>query len=178
MSTMHEDPFVSARPASLEDEAIKSRSGAERPPGDDRAAAAPSVGRLHGFGWDEGPLVVGLGETPEEIVPARSTVALRCDEIGAEVLVIYERNDLRRPIIVGVLRDRAASSMADAIVSPTVAQLDGERVVLEAEREVVLRCGAASITLTRAGKVIIKGTDLLSRSSGYNRLKGAAVDIN
>ena len=50
--------------------------------------------------------------------------------------------------------------------------------MLTAEREIVLKCGEASITLTRAGKVLIKGTYVLSRSSGYNKIKGAAVDIN
>jgi hypothetical protein len=58
------------------------------------------------------------------------------------------------------------------------AEIDGERRVIEAEREIVLRCGDASITLTRAGKVIIRGTYILSRSSGYNRMKGAAIDLN
>jgi hypothetical protein len=43
---------------------------------------------------------------------------------------------------------------------------------------VVLRCGDASITLTQAGKVIIRGNYIVSRSSGYNKIKGAAVDIN
>jgi uncharacterized protein (DUF2345 family) len=57
-------------------------------------------------------------------------------------------------------------------------QADDERVVVTAEREIVLRCGDASITLTRAGKVLIKGTYVLSRARGYNKIKGAAVDIN
>ncbi len=55
---------------------------------------------------------------------------------------------------------------------------DGERVLVTAEREIVLRCGEASLTLTRAGKVLIKGKYIVSRSSGYNKIKGAAVDIN
>ena len=46
------------------------------------------------------------------------------------------------------------------------------------DREIVLRCGEASITLTRAGKVLIRGTYILTRSSGANRVKGAAVEIN
>ena len=41
-----------------------------------------------------------------------------------------------------------------------------------------LRCGKASITLTRAGKVLIRGAYLLSRSSGVNRIKGGSVQIN
>jgi len=57
-------------------------------------------------------------------------------------------------------------------------QSDDNRLVLSAEREIVLKCGNASITLTRAGKVLINGTYVVSRSSGYNKIKGAAVDIN
>lgn len=55
---------------------------------------------------------------------------------------------------------------------------DVERLVLSASKEVVLKCGAASITLTQAGKVLIRGADVVSRSSGSNRIKGASVEIN
>jgi hypothetical protein len=61
---------------------------------------------------------------------------------------------------------------------PVAVQADGDRYEISAEREIVLRCGDSSITLTRAGKVIIKGNYILSRSTGYNKIKGAAIDIN
>ena len=44
--------------------------------------------------------------------------------------------------------------------------------------EIELRCGKASLILTRAGKVLIRGAYLLSRSSGVNRIKGGSVQIN
>jgi hypothetical protein len=56
--------------------------------------------------------------------------------------------------------------------------LDGESLTLTADREIVLCCGKASITLTRAGKIIIRGAYLLNRSSGVNKIKGASVQIN
>ena len=56
--------------------------------------------------------------------------------------------------------------------------VDGKRVSFNAEEEIVLRCGKASITLTKAGKVIIRGAYLLNRSSGVNRIKGGSVQIN
>jgi hypothetical protein len=56
--------------------------------------------------------------------------------------------------------------------------VDGKRFVFTAEDEIVLRCGRASITLTRAGKVLIRGAYLLNRSSGVNRIKGGSVQIN
>jgi len=50
--------------------------------------------------------------------------------------------------------------------------------VLKAKQEIVLECGRASITLTSAGKVLIRGAYLSSRSSGVHRIKGASVEIN
>jgi hypothetical protein len=56
--------------------------------------------------------------------------------------------------------------------------VDGKAVQFNAEEQIVLKCGKASITLTRAGKVIIRGAYLLNRSSGVNRIKGGSVHIN
>ena len=49
---------------------------------------------------------------------------------------------------------------------------DGKKFTFDAKEQIVLRCGKSSITLTRAGKVLIKGAYLLSRSSGVNRVSG------
>ncbi|RYG50239.1 MAG: hypothetical protein EOO01_11170 [Chitinophagaceae bacterium] len=56
--------------------------------------------------------------------------------------------------------------------------VDGKRVVIEGQEEVVLMCGESSITLTKAGKVIIRGKYLVSRSSGVNRILGGSVQVN
>jgi hypothetical protein len=145
-------------------------------------AAVPGAvtARLHGFDLDDQPLVAGLPELRGETVVARTTVSLLRSHVGATVVVLFESGDVRRPIIVGVLNQPVRpDGVEPAGASELVAvQADGERVVLSAEREIVLRCGAASITLTRAGKVLIKGAYILSRSTGYNKIKGAAVDIN
>ena len=162
---------------------------------------APATGRLHGFGPDEHPLVAGLCATAGRIVAARSIVLLRGAQVGRDVLVVFDGGDVTKPIIVGVLesapmvRDDAAPALPasglDGVAvenkphpgrgadRPVQLRVDGEeRLVIEAQRELVLRCGAASITLTRAGKIVIDGTYVLSRSSGYNKIKGAAIDIN
>ena len=47
-----------------------------------------------------------------------------------------------------------------------------------ASRELVLRCGKASVTLTSDGAVRIRGTDVLSRASATNRIRGGNVQIN
>lgn len=65
----------------------------------------------------------------------------------------------------------------DAAKLPAI-EVDGERIVLSAEKEIVLQCGEASITLTRSGKIIIRGAYVSSRSTGVNRIQGGSVEIN
>lgn len=131
-----------------------------------------AIGLLMGFAESGEPLVVFAHNPSETAIPARSTAALGREDVGAEVALLFEGGDPRRPVIVGrLLRPEPASP-------PVTVERDGERLELTAEREIVLRCGEASITLTRAGKVLIRGTHLLSRSSGANRIKGASVQLN
>lgn len=56
--------------------------------------------------------------------------------------------------------------------------VDGERVVVDAVEELVLRCGKASITLRSNGRVLIQGTHVETRAEGVNRIKGGSVQIN
>jgi uncharacterized protein (DUF2345 family) len=55
---------------------------------------------------------------------------------------------------------------------------DGQRMLVSAKKELTLRCGKASITLTEAGKVLIQGSYVSSRSTGVNRIKGGSVQLN
>lgn len=157
---------------------------AQRPVASASAALAPPAAvvfsaQLQGFALDDAPVLRGLPQLPGELVPARTAVALRREHIGASVVVVFDGGDVRRPIVLGVLQDTTArSSRAVDAAQGTTIVADDERHEIKAEREIVLRCGDASITLTRAGKVIIKGNYILSRSTGYNKIKGAAVDIN
>jgi hypothetical protein len=138
--------------------------------------ATPLVGRLHGFDLMDQPLVVCVPALAGQVLTARTTVPLRQSMIGRDVVLCFENGDVAAPIIMGVIEPHP---LADPMPpAGTEVSADGMRHVIQAEREIVLRCGEASITLTRAGKVIIQGKYILSRSSGYNKIKGAAVDIN
>jgi hypothetical protein len=139
---------------------------------------APAVAQLHGFDVSGRPLLSMPAVLSGEIVAARTTVSLRRSMIGSDLLVLFEGNDSRLPVIVGVMQATAVAEDPMPHRPATRIQVDDEQQIIEAEREIVLRCGAASITLTRAGKVIIKGNYILSRSTGYNKIKGAAIDLN
>ncbi|MDX2148819.1 MAG: hypothetical protein SFZ23_14995 [Planctomycetota bacterium] len=75
-------------------------------------------------------------------------------------------------------RGAKATGSTGGLATPFEVHADDERVSLTARNEISIRCGRASITLTRAGKVLIKGAYVLSRSTGANRIKGGSVQIN
>ena len=135
------------------------------------------IGVLVGYNDDRVPLVAYPGNPDETATPARSTVLLGDDQVGQEVALLFEGGDPRRPILIGPIRHPVRAD-DDADSAPSNAEIDGERIVLAAKKEIVLKCGKASITLTKAGKVLIRGAYLLNRSSGVNRIKGGSVQIN
>jgi hypothetical protein len=102
-------------------------------------------------------------------MPASSTIAVTAADVGREAVLMFEDGDTARPILLGLIE---SARKGKRVV------IDGEQLTVTADREIVLRCGEASITLTRAGKVIIRGAYVVSRSSGANRIKGACVQIN
>ncbi|EAR22483.1 DUF6484 domain-containing protein [Nitrococcus mobilis] len=133
------------------------------------------IGMLVSFSADGEPVVAFPGNAAETGVGARTAVKLSNDDIGCELALMFERGDPARPLVMGRLyRPDALSQELPRIT----AEADGERLELRAGREIVLRCGRASITLTRAGKILLRGAYLLSRSSGVNRIKGGSVQIN
>ena len=129
-------------------------------------------------GFDaEGRFLVTLGEGMAP-VQALSTVGLAPGDTGAAVVVAFEQGEVRHPVIVGRVQPPHANAPPAAEAAQVQASVDGERVLLQARERVELRCGDASIVLTRAGKVLINGNYVLSRSRGANRVKGAYVGIN
>lgn len=100
---------------------------------------------------------------------------------GQRVLLLFEDGDPRRPVVIDTVHDRVETPAPMELEAPEPLEdvtVDGRRITFDAREEIVLRCGKSSITLTRAGKIIIRGAYLLNRSSGVNRIKGASVQIN
>jgi hypothetical protein len=128
---------------------------------------------------DEGrtPLVLYPGQPGTAALAARSVVDLHGVHVGRRMTLMFEGGDPARPIVMGVLREGEGWPL-DECPGQVEADVDGERMVVSAKEQIVLRCGKASITLTKAGKVLIEGAYVLSRSSGVNRIKGGSVQLN
>lgn len=72
----------------------------------------------------------------------------------------------------------AGSLEAPVPKAPLEAVVDGRRVVFEAQDEIVLRCGEASITLRRNGRIVVRGAYVETRARGVVRIKGGSVQVN
>ena len=136
------------------------------------------VGKLIGFAVSGVPLVNFANNPDGHPLPARHTCLVAPTDVGRDVVLAFENNDPQKPIIVGLLQSVNASVPGEGESAPVNATVDGEQISLTGKNEIVLRCGKASITLTRAGKIIIRGAYVLTRSSGVNRIKGGSVQIN
>jgi hypothetical protein len=145
------------------------------------------VGRI--VGVRAGRWLVDYLGNPHGPLGARTTLPVDADALrraataGAEALLVFEQERSDRPVVVGLVTPTPpeyAPAEPDAAGGPvrTEARVDGRHVVVEAEDEIVLRCGEASITLRRNGRVVIRGAYVETRARGVNRVKGGSVQIN
>ncbi|HLL03346.1 MAG TPA: DUF6484 domain-containing protein [Myxococcaceae bacterium] len=148
------------------------------------------------IGWltasPSGALLVDFEGNRLGPLPARTTVPLTPEQhqraiiSRQSVVLMFENGERSKPLILGLVQEVSASPLVDAILEelPTPerveAIVDGKpRIIeIEGEEEIVLRCGEASITLRRNGKILIRGSYVETRASGTNRIKGGSVQIN
>lgn len=148
--------------------------GAASPAAPTPALPAALLGTLVGFDPDRGPLVDFAGNTAGPVV-ARLLIAASGELLQqaaatrTTTALLFECGDPARPLIVGFVQ---------APDSAREVRVDGKRVVLTGEEEVELRCGEASIVLSKSGKLVIRGAYVETRAKGTNRIKGGSVQIN
>ena len=122
------------------------------------------------------------------VIRALATVAVGPDQIGRRGVVTMAANGDATgggtAILLGLVQEPLSQILEGRLdakptrEAPFEFEVDEERVVLEASREVVLRCGESSITLKKDGRVLIRGSHVVSRSTGPNKVKGASVQLN
>jgi len=122
-----------------------------------------------------GELFVNL---PSHGGPVRAFVlhgalAVASEAIGRSVLVFAVGGAI--PVVVGLIDEVVEKPVVGARPE---AQRVRDDVVVEAARSITLSCGNASIAALRSGKIVIRGTEITTCSSGTNKIKGATVKIN
>lgn len=157
---------------------------------EDIAPGEVIIGTLQGLSENAEPLVDFPRNNSCQAIVAMSTLALSTEHIGREVALLFTAGDFSRPLIIGLIHSALQDLIANFETSTDLqsvkpdesgqieATIDGKKVVIEGQDEVVLKCGESSITLTRSGKIVIRGRSILNRSTGLNRILGGSVQIN
>lgn len=135
------------------------------------------VGNAKGTGKDGVLIVVpALGDAT---LTARVACALPESCVGRECAVLFEDGNPTRPLVMGLLL--TATNPAESAVyrreEPEI-RVDGERVVIEANQELELRCGESVILLQRDGRIEIRGNYVTSQATATQRIRGGSVHIN
>ena len=149
----------------------------------------PLVGRICGYDPERGLLVDFPANQAAGPIPARWTIPLTEAAVNQAIaeqqkaVLIFEDGNPALPLVTGLvqplqLKEAGPAAEVKLPGPPTEVRLDGKRLTLEAAEELVLRCGQASLTLNRNGRVQLKGTYVLSHSAGTNRIRGGSVQIN
>lgn len=165
-----------------------------------RDVETPDTAELSEQEWPQGELLLGtLVDLDEQGQPcvrvvykgasqhlvATPAVRVTRESLGRQAVVMFAGGSIQAPMLLGFVHsplDMALEEFSDEPESqpsgPMEAEVDGQKTVIEGKQQIVLRCGAASITLTEAGKIILRGEHLVSRSSGVNRILGASIQMN
>jgi hypothetical protein len=136
----------------------------------DRTASPASlqVASLCGVDEQDHLLVRMSGESSPR--PARIGVAvddaLLRQAAGREQQVLLACPPDSAPIVMALLREKLDPASKDGCVR------------IAAPEQLELRCGRASLVLKGDGRVTVRGTRIVSASSGPHKIKGASVELN
>lgn len=90
--------------------------------------------------------------------------------LGARVLVLLPAAGEERGCVLG--------RVATYAVPRPESERPPARVRITAQQELVLECGTTSLTLHQDGRVVIKGTDIVSHARRTQKIRGGTVHIN
>jgi len=138
------------------------------------------------IGWDRsrGLLVDYLGNSdgPLEactLIPLDEETVRWAIETNQQVVLLFEAAQPNVPMVSGFVQPWGQSQRLDKrLREERELYMNGRRVEIQGSDEIVLRCGEASITLRRNGRVVVRGTWVETRSKGINRIRGGSVLVN
>jgi len=135
-------------------------------------------------------------------VLALATIPVEAKNIGREAALLFNGGDINKPVIIGIIHCEmmdvlengsntqessgewldqnlpSCSTEAEAKEKNLDIIVDGKEHCIEAKEQMTLKCGKASITLSKDGKILLRGSYISSRSSGTHRILGGSVQIN
>ncbi len=158
--------------------------------------AGTFLGKVVGFSENGIPLVSvdtdGVKQQPLESI---SIVALGLLEVGDRIVLSFVQSSPTTPVIMGIVQSRVGQvleymgqqgcpstevsefTQAKGDSLPTVT-MNGSKLELTSPTEIKIQCGKSSITLTKSGKILVKGEHVLTRATKANKIKGGSIQLN
>jgi hypothetical protein len=116
------------------------------------------------------PVAIGVALSDGVLVPAARN--------QQRALVVRTSENPPRLVLIGLMRERISAAASQAAPGELEVKVDGEKLRLTAEQEIELKCGKASLILRQSGRVILKGTYIVTSASGPVKIKGATIALN
>lgn len=149
------------------------------------------LGTLAGFDEQGRPLIRVALDDQWHTLATTPVIPVSRSDLGRQSVVMLPGVSFTAPLLMGFVHTPLSMALSqsekpDGVLnedesdaySVEVDEEPARELILEGKEKVVLRCGAASITLTEAGKIILRGEHLVSRSCGVNRILGASIQMN
>ncbi len=93
--------------------------------------------------------------------------------LGTPVLCIVDEN---KGYILGVIQPYLAPDGQDD--QKDEKKIDPKQLNLKAVESIELTCGESMLSMDKNGKIVLRGADITTRSSGPNKIKGATIRLN
>ncbi len=118
------------------------------------------VGIITGLDEQNSPMVDFDCNVYKRPLSAASLVPIDKIHAGRKAALMFEQNRADKPVIMGLMHTR------------------GQAEAITAEKELVIRCGKASIRLKENGDIVISGRELISRARKDNIIRGGTIHLN
>lgn len=103
----------------------------------------------------------------EAPLKSQSLCVITPTDINRQCAIMFENGDPSRPIVLGLMQQ-------PVLTVNTIA----EQHDIKANDKIELQCGKASLTLSADGKIELRGTKIVTHSTGLNHIRGASVKLN
>jgi len=129
--------------------------------------------------------VVGVSDEGDLIVNPDGTAAAVTAALLESCAHIRDESYVGRRVLVGAVEGSGSGLLVMGLLELGPDERDDVEVsnsedvlMLEANREIRIKCGQGSITLKQDGSIVMRGRRLISRASEEQKIKGATVRIN
>ena len=109
----------------------------------------------------------------------RAVAQTVCDisklKIGDQCALMFQSGAPNSPVILGVLQQPVITLGSP---DPISFEQSDDKIEIRSESEINLHCGEAHFRMTAGGLIEMRGSKVVSHSTGLNRIRGASVKLN